>query len=139
MHANDESVLIQPDPSLTPEQVVAIQLDALKRNDEPHRDAGIAQNWLFAHPLNKRETGPYSRFAAMLRSPAFGAMLDHQDHRIEIARESSHAVTFMVLIKTLSGDALGYQWTVEKVREGRRTACWMTTGVSPPIMLGEFI
>jgi hypothetical protein len=47
--------------------------------------------------------------------------------------------TFMVLIRARSGDALGYEWTLEKVRSGRRAACWMTSAVSPPVRFGEMI
>jgi hypothetical protein len=69
--------LVRPSPQLSAAEVVTIQLEALQHNDEPYIDAGIAQSWLLAHPANKRVTGPYSRFADMLRSPAFAAILDH--------------------------------------------------------------
>ena len=53
--------LLRPDPALSPAEVVAIQLDALQTNDTPEADAGIAQTWAFAHPDNKRVTGPLPR------------------------------------------------------------------------------
>jgi hypothetical protein len=45
--------VITPDPSITPDQVVAIQLLALQRNDTPEPDYGIRQTWAFAHPQNR--------------------------------------------------------------------------------------
>ena len=44
--------------------MVKIQLNALKNNDE--KDDGIKQTWLFAHPDNKKVTGPYERFRIMI-------------------------------------------------------------------------
>ena len=38
--------------------VLKIQLEALKNNNIPSTDFGIEQTWLFAHPNNKVATGP---------------------------------------------------------------------------------
>ena len=56
--------LINPNTKLDPYDVVKIQLNALKNNDE--KDDGIKQTWLFAHPDNKKVTGPYERFRIMI-------------------------------------------------------------------------
>ena len=50
-----------PDPALSPAEVIAIQLSALQANDTPGPDAGIAQTFAFAHPDNRRVTGPLPR------------------------------------------------------------------------------
>lgn len=50
-----------PHPTLTPRQVVGLQLEAPGRNDDP--DAGVAS------AANRRATGPVARFAALLRNP----------------------------------------------------------------------
>jgi hypothetical protein len=55
--------LVLPDPNRAPAEVIAIQLSALQANDVPEPDAGIAQTFAFAHPDNKRMTGPLPRFA----------------------------------------------------------------------------
>ena len=55
---------IQPKKNLSAKEVVLIQLNALKNNDQ--NDSGIQQTWLFAHPKNKLATGPYDRFKKML-------------------------------------------------------------------------
>ena len=49
-----------PDPALTPEQVVRIQLEALRNNDAG--DRGIAVAFRFASPGNRQNTGPLPRF-----------------------------------------------------------------------------
>ena len=50
--------LIKPNPGLKPFEVLMIQLNSLKDNDNPYKDAGIEQTWEFAHPNNKAITGP---------------------------------------------------------------------------------
>ena len=49
--------LTKPNKKLGPYDVVKIQLEALKNNTKG--DNGIRQTWLFAHPYNKKVTGPY--------------------------------------------------------------------------------
>ena len=56
--------IINPNENLLPYDVVKIQLDALKNNNK--NDEGIKQTWLFAHPDNKKITGPYERFRIMI-------------------------------------------------------------------------
>lgn len=132
-------VAVPPSTALTPRDVVLAQLEALQHNDRPYPDAGIEQAWALAHPQNKAFTGPLVRFAGMLRSPAFRAMLDHRSHSLEAVSRSAERVVFLVVIEDAGARAVGYEWTVERVRDGEFAGCWMTTSVSPPVPLGEII
>ena len=58
--------LLKPNNELKPFDVVKIQLSALKNNNKPYKNAGIEQTWEFAHPSNKKFTGPLSRFIQLL-------------------------------------------------------------------------
>ena len=49
--------MIKPSKDLSAFDVVKIQLEALKKNNK--LNDGIKQTWLFAHPDNKKFTGPY--------------------------------------------------------------------------------
>jgi hypothetical protein len=128
-----------PDPALSPAEVIAIQLDALQANDTPERDAGIAQTFAFAHPDNKRVTGPLQRFAQMIRGPQYAVLLDHRSHEInEVARTDDEAV-FAVTVTSRTGEVVGFRWAVARVAEGDHVGAWMTTAVSPPIQVGQAI
>jgi hypothetical protein len=130
--------LLAPDPALSPAEVVAIQLDALQAN-EADTDAGIAQTWAFAHPDNKRVTGPLRRFAQMIRGPQNRMLLNHQSHEVaEVSRTGEEAV-FAVTVTTPTGDVVGYRWVVAKVTSGEHAGAWMTTAVSPPLPVGQTI
>ena len=54
--------LTKPNISLKPIEVLTIQLNSLQRNNIPFNDAGIEQVWKFAHPSNKKITGPFEKF-----------------------------------------------------------------------------
>ena len=40
--------LLKPSPNLDPQEVISIQLNALKDNNSPYINAGIEQTWEFA-------------------------------------------------------------------------------------------
>jgi hypothetical protein len=130
--------LLAPDPALSPAEVVAIQLNALQAN-EAATDAGIAQTFAFAHPDNKRLTGPLPRFAQMIRGPQYRMLLNHQSHEVaEVSRTDDEAV-FAVTVTSRTGEVVGYRWSVAKVMGGEHAGAWMTISVSPPVPVGQAI
>jgi hypothetical protein len=131
--------LMRPDPALSPAEVVAIQLDALQMNDTPEADAGIAQTWAFAHPDNKRVTGPLPRFAQMIKGPLYQILLGHRSHEVREVLATDDQVDFAVIVTSQTGEVVGYRWTVAKVADGENAGAWMTTSVSPPQPIGEAI
>ena len=50
--------LIKPRSDIRPAEVIGIQLSGLQKNDYKFKDSGIEQTWNFAHPNNKKVTGP---------------------------------------------------------------------------------
>jgi hypothetical protein len=128
-----------PNSDLTPERVVEIQLTALQHNDDPRPDAGIERTWAFAHPDNKRITGPFERFAAMIKSPGYRALVGHRKHVIEPLARTVDIAVFVVTVVPESGALAAYQWKLEKVHSGSHVGAWMTIAVSPPLKSGQSI
>jgi hypothetical protein len=128
---------VRPDPSIAPVEVVAIQLKALQYNDNPEPDFGIVQTWNFAHPRNRSMTGPLPRFVAMIKSPAYGLMLNHRRHEISPIAIGPDTAQYDVLLETEAGQILLFQWGVEKVKSGEFVDCWMTVAVSAPQLAGQ--
>ncbi len=129
--------LVVPDPSIAPEEVVAIQMKALQFNDNPEPDFGIAQTWNFAHPRNRAMTGPLPRFAGMLKGPAYGQMLNHASHRIGPVPGDGDRVNPADFTETSRGNVLYFTWAVELVKGGEFDNCWMTVAVSMPRPAGQ--
>tara|TARA_Y100000590_G_scaffold430447_1_gene544053 strand:- start:3 stop:500 length:498 start_codon:yes stop_codon:yes gene_type:complete len=132
--------LIKPNTTIKPDQVVLIQLNGLRKNDEPNVDSGIKQTWEFAHPLNKKYTGPLPEFMNMLKSESYNMLLNHIDNNIVEVFRSNNKLGFEVTILGKDKNYYKFQWVVEKYyKEGPLKDCWLTTMVSNPISLGSSI
>ena len=70
--------LLKPNTILKPIDVLTIQLNSLKNNNIPYKDAGIEQTWEFAHPNNKRATGPLEKFKKMIYSENYHLLIGHK-------------------------------------------------------------
>ena len=74
-------ILIKPKPALKPIEVVLIQLNSLKNNDNHYKDYGVEQTWEFAHPNNKLMTGPLNKFKKMIYSESYEMLINHENHK----------------------------------------------------------
>jgi len=132
--------LTKPNISLKPFDVVSIQLNSLQKNNIPFKDAGIEQAWEFAHPNNKRITGPLEKFKKMIYSKSYQMLIEHENSEIIILSEDTNKSVYKVYILSSDKKKYSYIWQIEKVQaEGDLKDCWMTTSVSPPEFLGEVI
>lgn len=131
-----EAVPRQPDASLAPQDVVGIQIEALRNNDQPSPDAGIRQTWALAHPDNQRMTGPLPRFARLLRSPGYAVLLNHRSHRIEPGPQTEDQALFYVRIIGSDGLAYAFVWVLRPAEVDGETV-WLTTSVTQARVLGE--
>ena len=132
--------LLIPKNSILPAEVVKIQLEGLMNNDKGFKDKGIEQTWNFAHPDNKKNTGPLSNFKMMIKSNAYNMLLDHLSHTITELGSGDKWVQFEVIILDKDKIYHKFNWQVEKYSiEGPLKDCWLTTMVSNPIPLGSSI
>ena len=132
--------LIKPNSNLKPFDVLMIQLNSLKNNNNPYKDAGIEQAWEFAHPNNKISTGPLERFKKMIYSDSYKILISHENNKTIILRETFNKLVYKVYVLSKDKKKYYYIWQIEKVeREGILKNCWMTSAVSEPIYLGEVI
>ena len=131
--ASAESLIV-PAANYTPLEVIEIQLLGLQSGDA---DQGIEQVWVFAHPFNKRATGPLARFRTLFEMPAYAPLLDLRSYSIKVVTETAIESHFVVSIVTSDGVSYDYFWAVEKVLEGEQAGFWMTTMVSSPRQLSR--
>ena len=132
--------LIKPNITLGPFDILMIQLNSLQNNNVPFKDAGIEQTWVFAHPNNKKITGPLEKFKKMIYSESYQMLIEHEKNEITILSENKNVSVFKVYILSANKKKYSYMWQIEKVQtEGNLKNCWMTTSVSAPEFLGEVI
>ena len=132
--------LINPSSDIKPAEVVEIQLTGLQNNDSKFKDSGIEQTWNFAHPNNRKVTGPLDNFKRMLKGDSYQMMIDHLSHTITQLGSSDKWAQFEVVILDKNKIYHKFNWQVEKYTlEGAFKNCWLTTMVSNPIPLGSSI
>ena len=132
--------IIEPNSNIEPFQVIKIQLKSLQKNNSPSIDNGIEQTWEFAHPNNKKNTGPLDRFKSMLKSKSYKVLLDHLDHEIIQEYITDSVASFEVRVLGKDKSYYKFRWQVEKYsKEGLLKDCWLTTMVTAPTPLGSSI
>ena len=132
--------LLIPNNSILPEEVVKIQLVALMNNDKKFEDSGIEQTWNFAHPNNKKNTGPLPNFKMMIKGNSYQMLINHVSHTVTELGSSDNWAQFEVVILDKEKIYHKFNWQVEKFTlEGPLQGCWLTTVVSNPIPLGNSI
>ena len=113
---------------------------ACRRQDD--RPAGIEQVWRFAHPENRRVTGPITRFSQLFDLPAYAPLIGLRDYVINDRALSENRARFVITIRARDGAAYGYIWSLRtlparlspSLAEDTDDAenVWMTTAVSAP-------
>ena len=131
--------IIKPSKNLTAYDVIKIQLNALKKNNMPNKNSGIKQTWIFAHPENKKYTGPYERFEKMLLGNQYNLLLNHDSHRIELIMKSKDTYIYNIELISKKKKKYFYEWHLEKSTTDACSNCWFTTIVSPPTDKGDTI
>ena len=132
--------ILKPSSGIKPVEVVRIQLTGLQKNDLKFKDSGIEQTWNFAHPNNKKVTGPLGNFKRMIKGDSYQMMIDHLSHTITQLGSSDIWAQFEVIILDKNKIYHKFNWQVEKYTlEGALKDCWLTTMVSSPIPLGSSI
>ncbi len=126
-----------PSPVLTPEQVVRIQLEAL-RNNGPN-GKGFEVCYRFASPSNKAYTGPLPRFVQMIENSAYSLMLTYLEAAYEPVEVVGGAARQSV---TLYGDGRATTFTFYLALQDVATncpQCWMTEAVMAKPAPGQAI
>ena len=112
----------------------------LMNNDKDFKDSGIEQTWKFAHPNNKKNTGPLPNFKMMIKGNSYQMLLNHLSHTITEVGNGDKWAQFEVIILDKEKNYHKFNWQVEKYTiEGPLKDCWLTTMVSSPIPLGSSI
>ena len=131
--------IVKPSENLTAYDVVKIQLTALKNNNKPKKNSGIKQTWIFAHPENKKYTGPYERFEKMLLGVQYSILLNHDSHKIKLVSNAPNKYIYNIELISKDKKMYFYEWHLEKTTIDECNSCWFTTIVSPPTNKGNTI
>ena len=117
---------LAPRPGLSPEEVIRIQLEALRHNDE--NDRGIEVAFRFASPANRANTGPLSRFIRMIKQGPYALMLDFRTARYgELELWGGRARQRVTL--TSPRARISYWFHLSRQTGAPCAGCWLTDAV----------
>ena len=118
-----------PDSSLKPQEVVNIQLLAMKNNDDSNE--GIEITFRFASPRNKMNTGPIERFVKLVNSPSYRGLLNHIDSEFISLKITNGIAIQDVIITTKYKKRTGFRFQLSIQKNSKYKDCWMTDSVIP--------
>ena len=118
----------QPSPRLSPADVVRTQLNALRHNDEPTPDAGIAVVYAFSSQTDRNQTGSLQHFAAMLHA-GYAPMIGNRHIILGKTRVDGALALQPVTVIASDGRSYGYLFVLRRQIGGPHRGCWMTDSV----------
>tara|TARA_B100001057_G_C22722347_1_gene900228 strand:- start:713 stop:1195 length:483 start_codon:yes stop_codon:yes gene_type:complete len=120
--------LILPNTKLTAFQVLVLQLQSLKNNSKLGDDRGIEQVFIFAHPENKKITGPIKKFKKMIKSDPYSIFLDHNENEVELAHKDQFHEVYLVKV-TKNNISRTFLWTLIPYIDNSKNSFWFTVNV----------
>lgn len=128
-----------PDFFLSREEAVQVQLQALRRNNEPHKDFGVEVLYRFAdidllsEPTLSRyfgrrtDLGRFELFCWEFREPPFSLLVDHRDCAVTSSLQLSDTRWAQRLVVTgASGRRGAFEFTMAQRCGGRKDGFWFT-------------
>jgi hypothetical protein len=118
-------------------EVVELQMTSLQTNSKINNE-GIYQCWLFAHPENKKYTGPFSNFKRMIADTSYKILLNSIKFKTQLISKYDKVVKYSVVIDAFDNKRYQLDWVLEKAKLNKDCKnCWMTTVVTQPQFIGQ--
>tara|TARA_B100001063_G_scaffold216032_1_gene217360 strand:- start:307 stop:765 length:459 start_codon:yes stop_codon:yes gene_type:complete len=118
-------------------EVVELQMTSLQTNSKINNE-GIYQCWLFAHPENKKYTGPFSNFKRMIANTSYKILLNSIKFKTQLISKSDKVIKYSVVIDAFDNKRYQLDWILEKAKLNKDCKnCWMTTVVTQPQFIGQ--
>ena len=118
-------------------EVVELQMSSLQTNTK-NNNSGIYQCWLFAHPENKKYTGPFNNFKRMISDTSYKILLNSTKFKVKLLNENKNSATYSVNVDAYDNKRYNLTWVLEKASISQDCKnCWMTTSVTQPQFIGQ--
>ena len=128
---------VLPNDLFTSIEVVELQMSSLQANTK-NNNSGIYQCWLFAHPENKKYTGPFNNFKRMISDTSYKILLNSTKFKVKLLNENKNSATYSVNVDAYDNKRYNLTWVLEKASISQDCKnCWMTTSVTQPQFIGQ--
>ena len=127
---------VLPNDIFSSAEVVELQMTSLQTNSKIN-NLGIYQCWLFAHPENKKYTGPYTNFKSMISDTSYNVFLNSLKFTTNLLSKNKKITKFSVDVDAYDNKRYNLTWVLEKTYLNKDCMnCWMTTSVTQPKFIG---
>ena len=128
---------ILPNDMFSSTEVVELQMTSLQTNSK-NNNSGIYQCWLFAHPENKKFTGPFTNFKSMISNTSYKVLLNSFKFKTKLLSKNKKITKFSVDVDAYDNKRYNLTWVLEKTNLNKDCMnCWMTTVVTQPKFIGQ--
>ena len=84
--------------------------------------------FIFAHPENKKITGPIKNFKKMIKSDPYSIFLDHNENKIETVHKDEFHEVYLVKV-TKNNISKTFLWTLITYIDNNKNSFWFTVNV----------
>ena len=128
---------VLPNDIFSSVEVVELQMNSLQTNSKIN-NSGIYQCWLFAHPENKKYTGPYNNFKRMISDTSYKILLNSTKFKISLLNKNQEMAKYSVDVDAYDNKRYNLSWILERAKLDQNCKnCWMTTSVTQPQFIGQ--
>ena len=128
---------VLPNDIFSSVEVVELQMNSLQTNSKIS-NSGIYQCWLFAHPENKKYTGPYNNFKRMISDTSYKILLNSTKFKISLLNKNQEMAKYSVDVDAYDNRRYNLNWVLERAKLDKNCKnCWMTTSVTQPQFIGQ--
>ena len=128
---------VLPNDIFSSAEVVELQMTSLQTNSKIN-NLGIYQCWLFAHPENKKYTGPFTNFKSMISDTSYNVLLNSLKFKTKLLSKNKKVTKFSVDVDAYDNKRYNLTWVLEKTYLNKDCMnCWMTTSVTQPKFIGQ--
>ena len=118
---------VLPNDIFSSAEVVELQMTSLQTNSKIN-NLGIYQCWLFAHPENRKYTGPFTNFKSMISDTSYNVLLNSLKFRTTLLSKNEKITKFSVDVDAYDNKRYNLTWVLEKTYLNKDCMnCWMTT------------
>ena len=127
---------ILPNDLFSSVEVIELQMSSLQTNK--NNNSGIYQCWLFAHPDNKRYTGPFNNFKRMISDTSYKVLLNSTKFSVKLIDKNKNKAKYSVNVDAFDNKRYNLIWLLERASISKDCKnCWMTTSVTQPQFMGQ--
>ncbi len=124
-------LLPDPSPNIRPDQILKIQLAALKHNTLLNSHDGMKAAYKFCSPLCRKALGGFSGFQELINETAYSVLLDFDQVEIQPIRAEEHVAWQRFTVSKLGRDSMQFEASLVRQQANPLTECWLTESVLP--------